>query len=55
MLPAPSLSTLDTTPTKLSDLLENANLNYGKYHELAAKYSAWQTWYMEQQKLFDGE
>jgi len=44
---------LNRTDKDLSDLLQNANDNYGKYHELAVKYRAWQKWYKSQQRIFE--
>ena len=53
MQPAPELRPLDQNDSNLSDLLQNANENYGKYHELSVKYHAWQEWYKAQHKIFE--
>lgn len=47
------LKTLDPNTTKLSDLLQNANDNYGVYYELKAKNEAWIQWYIEQKKIWN--
>jgi hypothetical protein len=52
--PAPALTPLDTSKKiELSDIVENANENAGKYYELRTKYNAWIEWYNTQQKIFD--
>ena len=52
--PAPALTQLDTSKkVELSDIVENANENAGKYYELRTKYNAWIEWYETQKKLFD--
>lgn len=38
---------------KLSDLLQNVNTNYSKYHKSAARLRAWNEWYRAQKKLFN--
>lgn len=53
MEPAPSLTPLDQNDINLSDLLDNVAENYGKYHELSIKYSAWQEWYNKQKTVFE--
>jgi hypothetical protein len=49
----PKLSPLGPTDTDLSDLIQNANENYGKYHELREKYLGWQEWYREQREIYE--
>lgn len=49
----PKLTQLGPTDTDLSDLLNNANENYGKYHELREKYLGWQEWYSEQKEIYE--
>jgi len=49
----PVLDPLTEDQNRLSDLLENANTNYGKHHECAAKHQAWQEWYNTQKKIFE--
>lgn len=52
---ASSPGSTDGTPStvKASDLLGTVVDNYGSYHEIAAKLVAWQTWYVEQKKIFE--
>jgi hypothetical protein len=53
-VPAGKLSPLDTSKKiELSDIIENANENAGKYYELRERYNAWIEWYIEQKKIFD--
>lgn len=47
------LETLPTDKRELSDLIDNATNNYGKYYELEIKYKAWQEWYNSQKKIFE--
>jgi len=51
--PCDPLQPLPKDKKELSDLLENANENYGKHHECLAKYRAWQEWYETQKKIFE--
>jgi hypothetical protein len=52
--PAGKLTPLDTTKKiELSDIIENANENAGKYYALREKYNAWIEWYNSQKKIFD--
>jgi len=37
----------------LTDLLENANANFGEYYILKQKYESWQQWYREQKQIWD--
>ena len=53
MEPEPQLTPLDPTKRELSDLLNNVNENYGKYHELVIKYKNWQEWYKNQKEILD--
>jgi len=54
MSPAGKLTPLDTTKkVELSDIIENANENAGKYYALREKYNAWIEWYTSQKKIFD--
>ena len=54
MKPAPDLQPLETNKKNLSDLLDNANTNYGEYYKLKEQNKAWQEWYNTQRKIFDG-
>ena len=47
----PTLGKLETN--NISDLLYNANENYGKYYELREKYLAWQEWYKTQKEIYE--
>jgi hypothetical protein len=52
--PAGKLTPLDTSKkVQLSDIIENANENAGKYYELREKYNAWIEWYTSQKKIFE--
>ena len=52
--PAGKLTPLDTSKkVQLSDIIENANENAGKYYELREKYNAWIEWYLAQKKIFE--
>jgi hypothetical protein len=53
MAPADNLKPLPANKKTLSDLLGNANENYGTYYELKEKYSAWQQWYIKQKEIFE--
>lgn len=53
MEPAPMLTPMDPSKRNLSDLLENANDNYGTYYTTREKLSAWQNWYNQQKKIFN--
>lgn len=53
MRPAPVLKELASNDADLSDLLENANENYGNYYELKERYLAWQEWYKTQREIFE--
>jgi hypothetical protein len=47
------LKPMDSTSTKMSDLLQNANMNYGTYYEEKAKNEAWIQWYNEQRDIWN--
>jgi hypothetical protein len=51
--PPKELIPLANNKRKLSDLLENANKNYGTYYEIREKLIVWQEWYVEQKKIYD--
>jgi hypothetical protein len=52
--PADKLTPLDTSKKiELSDIIENANENAGKYYSLREKYNAWIEWYNSQKKIFE--
>lgn len=50
MTPPPQLEPLKSN--NVSDLLYNANDNYGKYYELKQRYLAWQEWYKSQKQIY---
>ena len=51
MRPAPNLEKLESN--NISDLLFNANENYGKFYELKERYLAWQEWYKSQKEIYE--
>lgn len=51
--PAPDLTPLGKDQHNLSDLIENANINYSEYFALKNKYNAWIEWYNTQKKIYD--
>jgi len=51
--PAPNLKTLPDDKKTLTDLLENANDNYGVYYDVVERYKSWQEWYKQQKQIFD--
>ena len=53
MEPAPELTLLPENEKTLTDLIENANINYGQYYDLKAKYQTWQEWYKQQKQIFE--
>ena len=54
MEPAGNLTPLDKSNNpQISDLIENANDNAGKYYELKEKYNAWQEWYRAQKSIHE--
>ena len=53
MDPAPELIPLPENEKTLTDLIENANTNYGQYYDLKAKYQTWQEWYKQQKQIFE--
>ena len=44
---------LDSNTTKISDLLQSANQNYGSYYILKAKNDAWIEWYKQQKNIWN--
>jgi hypothetical protein len=51
--PAGKLTPLTKEKPELSDIIENANENAGKYYELRERFRAWQEWYSTQKKIFE--
>jgi len=51
---APDLKPLTAEQRRLSDLIKNSNENYAQYYLLKQQYEAWQQWYLEQQKIWQG-
>lgn len=44
----------ETEPTiKLSDVVKDVAINYGKYHECRIKAEVWTEWYKTQKQIFD--
>ncbi len=53
LTPPSKLILLNSKTTKMSDLLNNANSNYGMYYEDSAKLQGWIEWYIEQKGIHD--
>lgn len=53
MEPASNLDTLPEDKRTLTDLIQNANENFGKYYQLKEKYEAWQEWYNAQKQIYE--
>jgi hypothetical protein len=52
--PAPVLTPMGRDQhNQLSNLIENANENYGKYRLLSERLSGWQEWYARQKSIFE--
>ena len=53
MEPASNLDSLPEDKKSLTDLIQNANENYGKYYQLKEKYEGWQDWYKSQKQIYE--
>ena len=51
--PTSNLQPLPENKKTLTDLIENANENFGTYYQLKSKYEAWQEWYNSQKKIYE--
>ena len=51
--PASNLQPLPEDKKTLTDLIENANENFGTYYQIKSKYEAWQEWYNSQKKIYE--
>jgi hypothetical protein len=51
--PASNLKPLPEDKKTLTDLIENANENFGTYYQIKSKYEAWQEWYNSQKKIYE--
>jgi hypothetical protein len=51
--PASNLKPLPEDKKTLTDLIENANENFGTYYQIKSKYEAWQEWYNSQKKVYE--
>ena len=51
--PSSDLKALPEDKKTLTDLIENANENYGTYYDLKNKYDMWIEWYNQQKKIFE--
>ena len=54
LAPAEELTPLTVDQTQLSDLLNNANINFSKYYILKDRYDAWQSWYNSHKQIYQG-
>jgi hypothetical protein len=54
MEPADDLTTLKPEQTRLSDLIDNANINFSRYYILKDRYEAWQQWYNTHRQIYQG-
>ena len=50
---ASNLQPLPEDKKTLTDLIQNANENYGTYYQIKSKYEAWQEWYNSQKKIYE--
>lgn len=55
LAPASNLTPLSVDKKELSDLIENANNNFTQYYLLKDRFTAWQQWYSDQQKIYEGK
>jgi hypothetical protein len=55
LTPASNLTPMSVDKTELSDLLENANNNFTQYYLLKDRFTAWQKWYTDQQKIYESK
>jgi len=55
LTPAINLTPLSADKKELSDLIENANNNFAQYYLLKDRFTAWQQWYKDQQKIYEGK
>ena len=53
LTPAVNLTPLAADKKELSDLIENANNNFAQYYLLKDRFTAWQQWYNDQQKIYE--
>lgn len=49
----PMLKPLTMNNVELSDILDNANTNYGEFYKLREKLVGWQYWYSKQKEIFN--
>jgi len=52
MTPPEKLKSLSSDNKNLSDLLDNANTNYGTYYKVSEQLLAWQEWYKSQKEIY---
>ena len=50
---APTLRPLGPTEHLLTDVLNNANYNYGQFYLMKDRCDAWDAWYADQKKIYD--
>lgn len=53
LTPVEDLTPPDPNKRTLTDMLQNVNVNYGKYYDLQDRCKIWNEWYNENKKIFD--
>jgi len=53
LIECPDLAQVDTSTSKLSDVLETVTDNYSDYYECKDKVDTWVDWYTKQKQIFD--
>ena len=53
LIACPDLREVDSTTTKLSDVVSVVSENYGTYQECKIKVDTWTEWYKQQKEIFN--
>lgn len=53
LIACPDLREVDTSTTKLSDVVSVVSENYGTYQECKIKVDTWTEWYNQQKEIFN--
>ena len=53
LVACPDLREVDSSTTKLSDVVSVVSENYGTYQECKIKVDTWAEWYKQQKEIFD--